>query len=152
MAAYATVAQATALYGLPYLTVACDRDGDGDLDSTEFEAQLDLASTEINGYLLGRYALPLTGPALDVLSKKCVDIAVYNSAATADVGNDLITARYEAAIKFLELVAQNRIKLELATDTAAASLTHSPSVATKSTIQIVPGSRQFRRDCLKRLM
>jgi phage gp36-like protein len=149
--AYATEAQAIAIYGTAYITLACDRDDNGTLDSTAFALALDIATLEMDGYLLGRYPLPLETPPAH-FQKLCVDIAVYNAAAVGTVATDLIAKRYEAAIHYMELVAANKVKLELAPATTAANAAYTPTLQTKSTIEIVSTDRQFKRDSLKGLM
>ena len=66
------------------------------------------ADAEIDGYLAKRYAVPLS-PAPKVINKFSKDIAVYNlfSRIGIDESTDQKTYlnRYNAAIKFFELVA-----------------------------------------------
>lgn len=149
--AYATVTQATDLYGTAYITIACDRDGNGTLDTTSFEKHLATASKQIDAYLLGRYALPLSSPP-EYFQKLAVDIAVYNACPTADVRTVEMTDRYKEAIRYLEMIAQNKIKLETSTNTTEANASASSSIETKTTIEIVSDDRQFRRDNLKQLL
>lgn len=151
MAAYATVAQATDLYGLAYLTIVCDRNGDGTLDTASFEKHLNVATRQMNAYLLGRYSLPLATPP-EHFQKVCTDIAVYNAAPGADVRTVEMKDRYIEAIKFMELIATGKVKLEVAADTTAANVSVTAQVQTKSTIEIISDDRQFRRDSLKGLM
>lgn len=149
MATYATVAQAEDIYGSAYIAVCCDRDADGNVDPTSFDKHLSIASREINGYLLGRYPLPLATPP-ENFQKLCVDIAVYNAAPTADVRTDEMKTRYEAAIRYLEKVAENKIKLELAPDTTAINASQTASVTTNRVVNIAlaSGARVFTRDRL----
>jgi phage gp36-like protein len=151
VAAYATVAQATDLYGLAYLTIVCDRNGDGTLDSTSFEKNLEVATRQMNAYLLGRYSLPLLTPP-EHFQKLCTDIAVYNAAPSADVRTVEMKDRYVEAIKFMELCATGKVKLEVTADATAVNASLSSTVETKSTISVVSEDRQFRRDDLKGLL
>ncbi len=149
--AYATSAQAIELYGEAYVIIACDRDGDGVLDTASFDKNLEIATRQMNMYLLGRYALPLATPP-EHFQQICTDIAIYNAAPSADVRTKEITKRFDAAITVMEQIASNKIKLELATDTTGANATQTPTVTTKTQIQITAGdARQFNRDSFKKL-
>lgn len=72
------------------------------------------ADAEIDGYLAKRYAVPLS-PAPRVLNKLSKDIAVYNlfsrMGINAESREKIIITRYEAAIKFLTLVAEGKVSL-----------------------------------------
>lgn len=149
--AYATAAQAIELYGSAYITVACDRDNDGSLDTAEFDKQLESATREMNAYLLGRYSLPLANPP-EHFQRLCTDIAVYHCVPTADRMTDEIKERYKSAIKFLELVAANKVKLETSTDATAANAATSAQVETKTNVSLISDDRQMRRDDLKGLL
>jgi phage gp36-like protein len=148
---YATSAQAITLYGEDYIAICCDRDEDGTLDTASFDAHLQVASDEIDAYLLGRYDLPLASPPAH-FQKLCTDIAVYNAAPTADVRTDEMKTRYEAAIRFMELVASNRVKLKTDTDTTEANESVTPQIQTKSSIVPLNCDRQMRRDKLRSLL
>lgn len=149
--AYATAAQAIEIYGTDYITIACDRNGDGTLDSTAFEKQLEIATRQMNSYVLGRYALPLTTPP-EHFQKVCTDIAVYNSCPSAAELTEQIKDRYKEAIDYLKDIAANRIKLELTTDATGANASQTTELQTKSTIYAVTVDRQFKRDKLRGLL
>ncbi len=74
------------------------------------------ADGEIDGYLAKRYAVPLS-PVPKVINKFSKDIALYNLMSRAGLdeagreGNYL--TRYNAAIKFLTLVAEGKSASEL---------------------------------------
>ena len=80
-----------------------------ELVSPIIDAAIADADAEIDGYLAKRYAVPLA-PAPRVINKFSKDIAVYNlfSRIGIDEGTDQKTYlnRYNAAIKFLTLVAE----------------------------------------------
>ena len=91
------------------------------------DAAIGDADAEIDGYLAKRYAVPLS-PAPKVINKFSKDIAVYNlfSRIGIDEGTDQKTYlnRYNAAIKFLTLVAEGKVSLgEEADDPATAAAT-----------------------------
>lgn len=91
------------------------------------DAAIGDADAEIDGYLAKRYAVPLS-PAPKAINKFSKDIAVYNlfSRIGIDEGTDQKTYlnRYNAAIKFLTLVAEGKVSLGAEADdpaTAAAT-------------------------------
>jgi phage gp36-like protein len=153
VAVYATLADAEELYGSAYVAVACDRDNDGSVDPTSFAKHLEIASREINAYLLGRYPLPLATPP-EHFKKLCTDIAIYNAAPTADVRTVEMKDRYDSAIRYLEKVAENRIKLETQTDGTEINASKEATTTTNRSvsIQVSEGSRVMTRKRLGRLM
>ena len=80
------------------------------------------ADAEIDGYLAKRYPVPLS-LVPKVINKFCKDIAVYNlfSRIGIDEGTDQKTYlnRYNAAIKFLTLIAEGKVSLGAETDDPA---------------------------------
>ena len=91
------------------------------------DAAIGDADAEIDGYLAKRYAVPLT-PAPKVINKFSKDIAVYNlfSRIGIDESSEQKTYlnRYNAAIKFLTLVAEGKVSLGVdAEDPATAAAT-----------------------------
>lgn len=149
--AYATVADATTIYSLAYITPICDRDIDGTLDTASFEMHLDIATDQIDSYLLGRYPLPLATPPA-IFKKLCVDIACYNAAPTQDVLSTEMKDRAKAATDWLELVAANRIKLKIDVDTTTANLSVAPSVSPAKTSTHLTGAREFTTQNLRRIL
>jgi len=82
------------------------------------------ADGEIDGYLAKRYAVPLS-PAPKVINKFSKDIAVYNlfSRIGIDESTDQKTYlnRYNAAIKFFELVADGKVSIGTEADDPASA-------------------------------
>jgi phage gp36-like protein len=74
------------------------------------------ASAEIDGYIEGRFALPLTDPPA-VLNRLATDIAMYRLQSLRPL-HDLEDARqrYEDAIAMLEKVATGELTLGLSAD------------------------------------
>lgn len=147
---YATQAQAETLYGVEYIALACDRDGDGAVDVASFAKWLEVATREMNMYLLGRYPLPLSAPP-EYFQQLCVDIAVYQGAATADVATNAIEKRYMQAIKVLEAIRDNKVKLETATDATEANQAQTAVLENKLDLSVQTGDRLFRRNSIKGL-
>lgn len=89
---YATLQDLEQRFGLPELVRYCDRDRDGQPDPEFLEPLLTDADSEINGYLAGRYALPLAvvDPLLTAIACKIVRLA-YQGGGT-EVPNPAETA------------------------------------------------------------
>lgn len=108
---YATPADIGAQYGAETLALLTDRDGDGAGDPGAAERALADASAEIDGYLAGRYDLPLSPGRAALLRRPAVDIAVYRLAADAATATDERRRRYEDAVRYLEGIASGEIRL-----------------------------------------
>ncbi|ABE45643.1 gp436 family protein [Polaromonas sp. JS666] len=76
-------------------------------DAVLAQALLD-ADAEIDGYLMGRYALPLASVPR-ILIGACCDVARYR--LYDDRATEQVTKRYDDAIKFLKLVADGKVSL-----------------------------------------
>ena len=102
------------------------------------------ADGEIDGYLAKRYAVPLA-PVPTVITKLSNDIALYNLRSRAGMdeagreANDL--TRYNAAIKFLTLVAEGKVSL----GTEASD----PQAAAAAGFSMHSNRRLFSRDTMK---
>lgn len=95
-----------------------------ELVSPIIDAAIADADAEIDGYLAKRYAVPLS-PAPKVINKFSKDIAVYNlfSRIGIDESTDQKTYlnRYNAAIKFFELVADGKVSIGTEADDPASA-------------------------------
>lgn len=102
------------------------------------------ADAEIDGYLAKRYAVPFT-PVPRVLNKFSKDIAVYNlfSRMGIDESSDQKTYlnRYNAAIKFLTLVAEGKVSIGADNE--------DPASAASSGFSVKSSPRLFRRDQMR---
>ncbi len=87
-----------------------DDDGLGVVDPGVIESAITDAGGEIDGYLGGRYPVPLD-PVPAIIRKLAVDIAIYNLHARRLGPPEHREARYRNAIRFLEKVASGRIGL-----------------------------------------
>jgi len=108
--AYATITAMQQRYGERDLIYLSERDdGPADVINTAvIEQAINDASDVINGYLAGRYELPLvTVPNL--LEQFCCDITRYKL-GTNDVPEHVET-RYKDAIKFLMSVAKGELSI-----------------------------------------
>lgn len=87
-----------------------DRHDTGSIDSTVLAKALADADAEIDGYLMGRYVLPLASVPI-VLTRYACDIAryfLYDNHATEQVAK-----RYDDARKFLAAVGKGDLSLGL---------------------------------------
>lgn len=94
------------------------------------------ASAEIDGYLAGRYALPLD-PVPANLPLLCCDIARYR--LQINEANEQVKARYDAAIKFLTKVATGEILI-------GATAAGVPPAATGKGVTFTTGQKSFARE------
>ena len=105
---YCTQADLIERFGTAEITQLSDRAGLGTLDSAVIEGAIADADAEIDGYLSGRYALPLINVPL-VMTRIACDIARYWL-----FGQDttpLVKDRYDQAISYLGKVAAGTITL-----------------------------------------
>ena len=96
------------------------------------------ADAEIDGYLIGRYTLPLASTPV-VLKRSACDIARYY--LYDDRATEQVTKRYDGVVTFLKSVAKGDIALSLIEaqeDTPAAA-----------GVEIAADPRVFTRDSLK---
>ncbi len=113
IAPYATSAQLTARFGEDELVSLTDRDGTaGTIVAAVLDVALTDASALINGYLAGRYTLPLATPPA-MLERLCCDIARYG---LYDNGaSEQVSKRFDDSVRFLEMVAAGKITLGITT-------------------------------------
>ena len=108
------------------------------------DAAIGDADAEIDGYLAKRYAVPLA-PAPKVINKFSKDIAVYN--LFSRIGIDESTEqktylnRYNAAIKFLTLVAEGKVSLGVDAE--------DPATAAATGFSVKSNTRLFSRDSMR---
>lgn len=107
---YASIADLVLRYGEATITGLTDLKRSGLVDNEVAQQGLDDAAAEINGYLAGRYTLPLPHP-LRLLVVYCCDIAVYRLATGKRQLTEDMVHRYEAAIGYLKLVAAGKAGL-----------------------------------------
>ena len=107
---YASVADLVLRYGEATITGLTDLKRSGLVDNEVAQQGLDDASAEINGYLAGRYTLPLPHP-LRLLVVYCCDMAVYRLATGKRQLTEDMVHRYEAAVAYLKLVAAGKAGL-----------------------------------------
>jgi phage gp36-like protein len=132
---YATQADLEARYGAEEILQLADRNRDGVIDAGVIDRALADADAEINGYLGGRYQLPLADVP-QIINVYACDIArfrLYNDLATEEVRK-----RYEDAIKFMRMAGEGKVRIGPASSGAE------PSQAGGAEIE--SGGRVFGRD------
>lgn len=114
---YCTLEDMVNRFDLNELIQLSNNSGQGVINSQVVEAAIRDASNLIDGYISGRYTLPLTNvPA--VLTKQCADIARYNLYDNAV--SEVVEKNYKAALDYLMQVGKGHLKLGLSTDSQAA--------------------------------
>ena len=106
---YATQSDMTTRFSEEELILLTDRDANaGAIDTAVLDQALADASAEIDGYLGGRYTLPLpTVPA--VVTRICCDIARY--LLHDEHAPERIEKRYDGAVNFLSKLGNGSISL-----------------------------------------
>lgn len=115
---YATAQDMLDRYGTPRLVQLTDINlpMTNEVNATVLARALEDASGEIDGYLVGRMALPLASPPA-VLKLHCCTIAHFRLLGSA--ADEAATAAYKAAIDYLTRVAKGDILIAAPSDVAA---------------------------------
>jgi phage gp36-like protein len=118
-------------FGEGELIQLTDRTGAGVINDTVLNQAIGDADGEINGYLAGRYDLPLASVPPVLVLKAC-DIArfyLYDEAVP-----DIVKTRYENAIAWLKGVAKGDISLGLDTGSAEIVSSGSPEMQSAGSV------------------
>jgi phage gp36-like protein len=110
--AYATQQDMTDRYGEPRILQLTDREDPpaGVIDATLLQRRLDDATAVIDGYLVGRYALPLTvAPA--ILKVHCCSLTMYTLLGESADKDSAAAQDKRDALAYLEKVARGDIAL-----------------------------------------
>lgn len=90
-----------------------DRDLQGDINEQVLDMALSDSSSQIDGYLAARYALPLATVPQNLV-RLCCDLARFRLASMSQVAiTDEIIARYKLSLKELEDISAGKISLGL---------------------------------------
>lgn len=131
---YATQADMSARFGDREVIALTDRAQLGVVDATVLAGAIEQAGVEIDGYLGGRYVLPLASvPRL--LVGICCDIARYRLCGADVQETEPARNRYKDAVRLLENLRDGKLTLGL--DPA------SQPVGTEATVRINNGRRVF---------
>lgn len=120
---YATLQDLVDRFADDELIRISDRDDTGAINADVVAVKLADADAEIDGYLAGRYTLPLT-TVPETLRRIACDVAryhLYDNRVT-----DTVQKRYDAAIKFLEMVARGQVQLGVDTGGTAPTVSAGP--------------------------
>lgn len=115
---YAGIRDLMLRYGEATIIGLTDIYREGRINPTVAQQGLDDAAAEIDGYLAARYRLPLPQP-VRLLTVYCCDMAVYRLATGKRQLTEEMVQRYEAALKYLKLLAEGRAMLGIEHDAAA---------------------------------
>lgn len=109
------------------------------------------AGAEIDGYIGKRYRVPLAA-APPVLQKYAKDIAVYNLVSRTGIDESkrekTILNRYNAAIRYLELVAKGSV--DIGVDEGGSGSGTDPAEDAAIGFRIQSNNRLFSRDSMRR--
>lgn len=106
--AYCTQQDLIDRFGEDELVQLTDRANAGVIDEAVLTQAIGDAGAEIDGYLGGRYTLPLATVPV-VLKRLACDIARYN--LYDEAASEQVTRRYDGAVNFLRMVARGDISL-----------------------------------------
>ncbi|HEY1136575.1 MAG TPA: DUF1320 domain-containing protein [Xanthomonadaceae bacterium] len=135
---YATLQHLVDRFGEDELIRISDRDNTGAIDAGVVAGKLADADAEIDGYLAGRYTLPLT-TVPEALRRIACDVARYH--LYDDRVTEAVQKRYDDAIKFLRMVAKGEVQLGVDTGGAAPAVSAGP--------QYYEGDQVFGRNNLR---
>ncbi len=105
---YAVLSDLVARFGETELIQLTDRVGDGIVDAAVVDQALADAGAVIDGYLAGRYLLPLASVPPILVSYAC-DLA--RSRMYHDAVPEVVAKRADEAVKFLAMLSQGKINL-----------------------------------------
>lgn len=135
---YATKQNLIDRFGQEELIQLTDRGNTGAIDDTVLNQALADADAEIEGYLVGRYALPLVSVP-PVLTRIACDVARYH--LYDDHATEQVRVRYEDVRKLLEGIASGKVQLGLPASAGAAPVAGAPEVSAPE--------REFTKDTLR---
>lgn len=134
---YATRDDMVARFGEREVLTLTDRAFAGLIDDAVLSDALGMAANEIDGYIAGRYPLPMATPPR-VLAGFACDIARYRLCGAGTQTTDEIRDRYRDAVRFLEHVAAGRVSL--------GGMPEGSAAAPAQSVHFMQGGRVFGRD------
>lgn len=135
---YATLQHLVDRFGEDELIRLSDRDNTGAINADVVAGKLVDADAEIDGYLAGRYTLPLVNMP-ESLRRIACDVARYH--LYDDRVTEAVQKRYDDAIKFLRMVAKGEVQLGVDTGGTPPPVSAGP--------QYYQGEAVFSHDKLK---
>ncbi|QEH19132.1 gp436 family protein [Histophilus somni] len=108
---YATIKDFVARVGESETIELTDREAVGEINSTVLETALSDSTSQIDGYLSGRYKLPLVIVPQNLV-RICCDLARYRLAGVSHMPiTEEIETRYKLCIKELESLSKGVVSL-----------------------------------------
>lgn len=104
----------------------CDPNALGVIDEVIVSRAIDDATADIDGYLAGRYNLPLT-VEIATLKQKACDMTRFYLQEKPPLD---MQKRYDAVIRYLEQVAKGAIRLPIASESVIAEVISNEAVMT----------------------
>lgn len=135
---YATKQNLIDRFGGEELIQLTDRANTGAIDDVVLSQALARADAEIEGYLLGRYSLPLASVP-PILANIACDAARYY--LYDDHAPDHVRTRYEDVRRLLEGISTGKVQLGLPASAGAAPVAGAPEISAPA--------REFTKDTLK---
>ncbi|MER2537601.1 MAG: DUF1320 domain-containing protein [Azonexus sp.] len=135
---YATQADLELRFGTRELAKLTDRVAGAVIDATVVTQALSDADAEVNGYLVQRYALPLS-PVPSELVKVAGDIARYF--LWGEKRSEAVKDGYEDALRRLREISSGRFKLVSSSPLPAAPANNGASVSEPSRPLVFNGTR-----------
>lgn len=111
---YATVEDLTALYGAREVALLSSHGDSEHVDAAALQRAIAYASSEVDSYLAGRYAVPLADPVPHVVMMAVGDIVRYRLTGGDLTEVDPILARYKSTVSWLRDVAAGVVCLPCA--------------------------------------
>lgn len=116
---YATINDFISRVGEFQVMELTDRENIGEVNQAVLTIALSDSSSQIDGYLVGRYKLPLKTIPQN-LTRICCDLTRYRLASMSDVSiTEEIIERYKLSLRELESIASGKVSLGIAEDEQA---------------------------------
>lgn len=109
---YCTLADLVSQFGTPMLVEATDRAevATGEIDEAAIARAIASADALIDGYLKGRYKLPIADPVPPLLTELSMTVALYK--AHPNVASEHVRENYEDALKMLGQISKGDVRLD----------------------------------------
>ncbi|HDR0739291.1 gp436 family protein [Pasteurella multocida] len=118
---YATINDFISRVGEFQVMELTDRENIGEVNQAVLTIALSDSSSQIDGYLVGRYKLPLKTIPQN-LTRICCDLTRYRLASMSDVSiTEEIIERYKLSLRELESIASGKVSLGIAEDEQAST-------------------------------
>jgi len=112
--AYCTIDDLKKLIPEAKLIRLTDDEGVGAVDTDRAQEAIDSAAEEMDTYMGGKFALPISGTAPPILGKINTDIAIYNLySRVKETVPDTRAERYKNAVGLLKEIAKGNISIGL---------------------------------------